>query len=84
MPACRRLDTAAPTARMEGNLWTASMAEPAPPIADALRLAGHDLPPQTLLSLDGGHALLQAMLARLGATAAEAEQAATFRPDGPR
>jgi hypothetical protein len=60
------------------------MAEPSPPVAEALRLAGHDLPPEVLASLDAGHALLQAMLARLGATAPEAEPASTFRPDGPR
>jgi len=60
------------------------MADPLPPVAKALRLAGYDLPPDTLASLDSGHALLQAMLARLGATAPDAEPAMAFRPDGPR
>lgn len=60
------------------------MAEPPPPLAEALRLAGHDLPTETLRALDPGHALLRAMLARLGATPPEAEPAPVFRPDGPR
>ncbi len=60
------------------------MADTPPPVADALRLAGYDLPPETLRSLDEGHARLQAMLARLGATPPEAEPASIFRPDGPR
>jgi hypothetical protein len=57
------------------------MPKPEPPVATALRLAGHDLPPETLASLDRGHALLQAMLARLGAIAPEGEPATTFAPD---
>ncbi len=57
------------------------MTTPAPAVAAALRLAGHDLPAGTLETLDAGHALLVAMLARLGATAPEAEPATTFAPD---
>ncbi len=60
------------------------MADPLPPVAEALRLAGHDLPPETVQALDAGHAKLQAMLARLGGTPPEAEPACIFRPDGPR
>jgi hypothetical protein len=60
------------------------MADPPPPVAEALRLAGHDLPLETLRALDTGHALLQAMLARLGASEPEAAPALVFRPDGPR
>lgn len=60
------------------------MADTPPPVAEALRLAGHDLPPETLHALDEGHARLQAMLARLGVAPPEAEPASTFRPDGPR
>jgi hypothetical protein len=60
------------------------MADTPLPVAEALRLAGHDLPPETLRALDAGHARLQAMLARLGQTAPEGEPASIFRPDGPR
>lgn len=60
------------------------MADTPPPVAEALRLAGHDLPPETLRSLDEGHARLQAMLARLGAVPPEAESAIVFHPDGAR
>ena len=37
--------------------------------------------PETLADLGHGQSLLEAMLARLGTTAPEAEPATTFRPD---
>lgn len=51
-----------------------------PPVAAPLRLAGYDLPDETLARLDQGHALLQAMLAHLGHLPPEAEPAPVFRP----
>lgn len=57
------------------------MAAPEPPVAAPLRLAGYDLSTETLASLDAGHALLQAMLARLGAPPPAAEPATAFLPD---
>jgi hypothetical protein len=57
---------------------------PEPPIAALLRQAGYDLPPATIAELAQPHALLQAMLARLGGIAPDAEPATTFRPDAQR
>ncbi|WP_270934181.1 hypothetical protein [Falsiroseomonas oryzae] len=59
-------------------------AKPEPPIATLLRQAGYDLPAATLADLDRAHGLLQAMLARLPGTAAEAELATVFHPDAAR
>jgi hypothetical protein len=51
------------------------------PLAAQLRLAGYDLPAETLAELDRAHPLLLAMLARLGAAPPEAEAATVFHPD---
>lgn len=52
-----------------------------PPIAAALRRAGHDLPPDAMAGLAHGGRLLAAMLARLPAQPPEAEPATVFRPE---
>ena len=59
-------------------------ATPEPPVAAILRRAGYDLPAAALADLGHGYRLLEAMLARLGTTAPEAEPATTFRPDRAR
>jgi hypothetical protein len=53
---------------------------PPEPLGTLLRRAGYDLSDATVADLAPGHALLEAMLARLGATAPEAEPATIFRP----
>lgn len=53
-------------------------------IAALLRRAGYDLPPVQISGIDQGHALLRAMLARLGRVTPEAEPATIFRPVAPR
>jgi hypothetical protein len=58
------------------------MTESLPSFAAALRQAGHDLPPETLAALDQGHALLQAMLARLSPPSPDTEPATVFQPAG--
>ncbi len=57
---------------------------PAEPLAALLRRAGFDLPAEAVADLARGHELLEAMLGKLGATAAEAEPATIFRPEAPR
>jgi hypothetical protein len=52
-----------------------------PPLATILRRVVHDLPAGTITDLATGHALLQAMLARLPSLPPAAEPATTFRPD---
>jgi|GEM_PF-5187981 len=53
-------------------------------VADILRRAGYDLPPEVLADLGHAHALLAAMLARLAPPAPDAEPATVFRPEPPR
>lgn len=62
------------------------MAETTPdlPLAALLRRAGHDLPPEAVADLAHGHALLRAMLARLGQAAPQAEPATIFRAGAAR
>jgi hypothetical protein len=55
--------------------------DPEPPLAAILRRAGYELPAEALVDLDQGYRLLEAMLARLGNTAPQAEPATIFRPD---
>jgi hypothetical protein len=56
---------------------------PATPVGVLLRQAGYDLPAADLPDLDHAHALLQAMLARLGTPAPDEEPAPIFQA-GPR
>jgi hypothetical protein len=53
---------------------------PEAPLAEMLRRAGHDLPAEVVADLLPGHALLQAMLARLPSQAPPDEPATVFRP----
>jgi hypothetical protein len=61
-----------------------AMADATTELATLLRRAGYDLPDAARAEMAPGHALMRAMLARLGTVPTEAEPATIFRPETTR